>query len=349
MNWRIPAYVLVTLLSAYLTILLVPLVISFCRKRGILDQPDSRKIHTYPVPRLGGIALVVSFTLAVWLGFIANPGLWIENWVGVTGILAGGIVIFILGLFDDLKNLSPIVKLLWQIVAAMIPIMCGVRIEILNIPYYQVVSLGLWGIPASVLWVTAITNTFNLLDGLDGMAAGIGAISGLTFVVLGVVLNLPLASLLAAGVAGIAIGFLRFNFYPARIFMGDSGSLFIGYMLGVVSLYWPKSYASLVMFVPLLALGLPIIEVVTTTIRRLATGKKVYVADKRHLFHLLLDLGLSHAGVVWLFYFISLQFSIMAIGFVFGKINIILVLEIVFIIFIAIFLTRKIKTGGDNG
>lgn len=349
MNWRIPAYVLVTLLSAYLTILLVPLVISFCRKRGILDQPDSRKIHTYPVPRLGGIALVVSFTLAVWLGFIANPGLWIENWVGVTGILAGGIVIFILGLFDDLKNLSPIVKLLWQIVAAMIPIMCGVRIEILNIPYYQVVSLGLWGIPASVLWVTAITNTFNLLDGLDGMAAGIGAISGLTFVVLGVVLNLPLASLLAAGVAGIAIGFLRFNFYPARIFMGDSGSLFIGYMLGVVSLYWPKSYASLVMFVPLLALGLPIIEVVTTTIRRLATGKKVYVADKRHLFHLLLDLGLSHAGVVWLFYFISLQFSIMAIGFVFGKINIILVLEIVFIIFIAIFLTRKIKAGGDNG
>jgi len=349
LNWRIPAYVLVTLLSAYLTILLVPLVISFCRKRGILDQPDSRKIHTYPVPRLGGIALVVSFTLAVWLGFIANPGLWIENWVGVTGILAGGIVIFILGLFDDLKNLSPIVKLLWQIVAAMIPIMCGVRIEILNIPYYQVVSLGLWGIPASVLWVTAITNTFNLLDGLDGMAAGIGAISGLTFVVLGVVLNLPLASLLAAGVAGIAIGFLRFNFYPARIFMGDSGSLFIGYMLGVVSLYWPKSYASLVMFVPLLALGLPIIEVVTTTIRRLATGKKVYVADKRHLFHLLLDLGLSHAGVVWLFYFISLQFSIMAIGFVFGKINIILVLEIVFIIFIAIFLTRKIKAGGDNG
>jgi len=194
----------------------------------------------------------------------------------------------------------------------------------------------------------AITNTFNLLDGLDGMAAGIAAISGLTFVVLGAVLNLPLASLLAAGIVGICIGFLRFNFYPAQIFMGDSGSLFIGYVLGVLSLYWPKSYASLVMFVPLLALGLPIIEVVTTTLRRVLTGKKIYVADKRHLFHYLMDLGLSHTGVVLLFYLISFQFSIMAMGFVFGKIYIILVLEVVFIIFIAIFLSRRLRAGGEN-
>lgn len=241
------------------------------------------------------------------------------------------------------------VKLLWQILAALIPIFCGVRIDILNIPYYQVISLGVWGIPVSVIWIVAITNTFNLLDGLDGLAAGIGAISGLTFIVLGAVLNLPLASLLAAGIVGITIGFLRFNFYPARIFMGDSGSLFIGYILGVVSLYWPKSYASLVMFVPFLALGLPIIEVVSTTLRRLVTGKKIYIADKRHLFHYLLDLGLSHSGVVWLFYFVSFQFSVMAVGFVFGKIYIILVLEIVFIIFIAIFLSRKLKAGGENG
>jgi len=349
MNWRFPAYILVSLVAMFLTILIAPIVKSYCEKKGIMDQPDSRKIHSYPIPRLGGVALVIAFTLAVWLGFAANPGLWSENWIGVSGILFGGIVIFVMGLVDDLRDLSPIVKLGWQVIAALIPIFCGVRIEILNIPFYKVIELGVWGIPLSVLWVVAITNTFNLLDGLDGLAAGIGVISGLTFIILGTALDLPLASLLAAGIVGIGIGFLRFNRFPAQIFMGDSGSLFIGYMLGVISLYWPKSYASIVMFVPLLALGLPIIEVVTTTIRRLVTGQKIYIADKRHLFHYLLDLGISHPGVVRLFYLVSFQFSIMAVGFVFGKIYIILVLEVVFIIFIAIFLSRHLKAGGENG
>ena len=349
MNWRIPAYVLVASLSAYLTYLLIPLIKSYCHKRNFLDHPGPRKIHSNPIPRLGGVAFVISFTLAVWLGFVASPGLWYENWIGISGILAGGIVIFLLGLKDDFKEVPPIQKLLWQILAALIPVLCGIRPEFLNIPYFKVVPLGLWSIPISVLWIVAITNTFNLLDGLDGLAAGIGAISAFTFVILSIVLNLPLASLLAAGILGVTIGFLRFNYFPAQIFMGDSGSLFIGYILGVVSLYWPKSYASLVMFVPILTLGLPIIEVVTTTIRRLATGRKIYVADRRHLFHYLMEQGLSHRSVVWFFYLISFQFSIMAVGFVMGKVNIILVLEGVFIIFIAIFLSRKIRAGGGNG
>lgn len=349
MNWRIPAYILVASLSAYLTYLLIPPIKSYCIKRNLLDHPGPRKIHSDPIPHFGGVAFVISFSLAVWLGFIASPRLWSENWIGISGILAGGIVIFLLGLKDDLKAVSPVRKLFWQILAALIPVLCGVRPEFLNIPYFKVVSLGFWSIPISVLWIVVITNTFNLLDGLDGLAAGIGAISAFTFVILSIVLNLPLASLLAAGILGVTLGFLRFNYFPAQIFMGDSGSLFIGYILGVVSLLWPKSYASLVMFVPILALGLPIIEVVTTTIRRLITGRKIYIADRRHLFHYLMEQGLSHSSVVWLFYLISLQFSIMAVGFVIGKANIILVLEGIFIIFIAIFLSRKIRAGGGNG
>ena len=349
MIWRIPAYLLVSLLSAYLTFLMIPLVKAYCLKRGILDNPGPRKIHSYPIPRLGGVAFVVAFTLSVWLGFIANPNLWLDNWLGVTGILTGGVIIFVMGLADDLKNLAPVTKLAWQIIAALIPVLCGVKMDLLNIPFYKVISLGSWGIPLSVVWVVAITNTFNLLDGLDGLASGIGAIAGLTFVALGAILELPLASLLAAGILGVCLGFLRFNFYPAQIFMGDSGALFIGYVLGVISLLWPKSYASLVMFVPILALGLPIIEVVSTTFRRLFTGRKIYVADKRHLFHYLLDMGFSHSGVVLFFYMISLQFSMMAVGFVFGKIYIVLVLEVAFIIFIAIFLSRNLKAGGENG
>lgn len=349
MNWRIPVYVLVASLSAYLTYLLIPLIKSYCIKNNILDYPGPRKIHSDPVPRLGGVAFVISFSLAVWLGFVAKPELWYENWIGISGILAGGVVIFLLGLRDDFKEVPPIQKLLWQIMAALIPVLCGVRPELLNIPYFKVVSLGFWSIPISVLWIVMITNTFNLLDGLDGLAAGIGAISAFTFIILGIVLDLSLASLLAAGILGVTVGFLRFNYYPAQIFMGDSGSLFIGYILGVVSLYWPKSYASLVMFVPILALGLPIIEVMTTTIRRLITGRKIYVADRRHLFHYLMEQGLSHRSVVWLFYLIGLQFSIMAVGFVMGKANIILVLEGAFVIIISIFLSWKIRAGGRNG
>jgi UDP-GlcNAc:undecaprenyl-phosphate GlcNAc-1-phosphate transferase len=349
MNLRIPGYILVTLLAAYLTYLFIPLIKTYCAKKGLLDNPGPRKIHLVPTPRMGGVAFVVSYSLAIWLGFVADPSLWQHDWLGIAGTIMGGIVIFLLGLTDDIKGVKPPVKFLWQVVAALFPVICGVRADLLNIPYYKLVILGYWGIPLSVLWIVAITNTFNLLDGLDGLAAGVAAISALTFVILSVVLSLPIASLLAAGILGVSVAFLKYNYHPAQIFMGDSGSLFIGYILGVLSLYWPKSYASIVMFVPILALGVPLLEVLTTTFRRLVTGKKIYMADRRHLFHYLLEQGFSHKGVVWFFYLISIQFSIMAVGFVVGKANIILVLEAIFIIFIGIILSRRIKTGGGNG
>lgn len=349
MNRQIPAYFIVIILSAYLTYLFVPLVKSYCVKRGLLDKPGPRKIHAVAIPRLGGVTFMAAFTIALALGFVAAPNLLLENWKGVLGLVAGAVVIFSLGIFDDVKGISPLPKFLWQIAAALIPVLAGVRPDVINIPYYKVISLGLWSIPLSVFWVVIITNTFNLLDGLDGLAAGVGAIASITFVILSVVLDIPLASLLAAGVFGVCIGFLKYNYHPAQIFMGDTGSLFIGYVLGVLSLYWPKSYASIVMFVPLLALGLPMIEIVSTTARRLLTGKRIYIADKRHLFHFLLDQGFGHKWVVLIFYFISIQFSVMAVAFVVGKANIILVLEAIFVIFIAIFLSRKMKSGGRNG
>jgi len=349
MNRQIPAYFIVIILSGYLTYLLVPLVKAYCVRKGLLDNPGPRKIHAVAVPRLGGAAFLVAFTFSLVLGFVAAPDLWLENWKGILGLIGGGVVIFSLGIVDDLRGVAPLPKFLWQIAGALVPVLLGIRPDVLNIPYYQLVPLGFWSIPLSVFWVVVITNTFNLLDGLDGLAAGVGAIASITFVILSVVLNIPLASLFAAGIFGVCVGFLKYNYHPAGIFMGDTGSLFIGYVLGVLSLYWPKSYASIVMFVPLLALGLPVIEIVSTTARRLLTGKKIYVADKRHLFHFLLDQGFSHKWVVLFFYFVSIQFSMMAVGFVIGKANIILVLEAIFIIFIAIFLSRKIRSGGRNG
>jgi len=298
---------------------------------------------------MGGVAFVISYSLAIWLGFIADPELWRSNWLGIAGVVAGGIIIFLLGLYDDVRGVKPFPKFAVQVIAALFPVLCGIRVDVINVPFYQSVSMGYWAISLSLLWVVAITNTFNLLDGLDGLAAGIASISSFTFLFLSLVLDIPIASLLAAGILGVSVAFLKFNYHPAKIFMGDSGALFIGYILGVASLYWPKSYASLVMFVPVLALGVPVLEVLTTTFRRMLTGQKIYVADRRHLFHYLLEIGFSHQGVVWLFYLISIQFSIMAVGFVLGKVNIILVLEVVFVIFIGLILSRKLKSGGGNG
>jgi UDP-GlcNAc:undecaprenyl-phosphate GlcNAc-1-phosphate transferase len=349
LSLKIPGYILVVLVAAYLTYILVPIIKNYCFKRGLLDNPGPRKIHKEPTPRMGGVAFVVSYSLAIWLGFVGSPELWHKNWLGIAGVVVGGIIIFLLGLRDDMKSVGPITKFLWQILAAIFPVLCGVRIDIVNLPHYNLVTLGFWAIPLSVLWIVVITNTFNLLDGLDGLAAGTAAIAALTFLILSLVLKLPLASLMVAGILGISIAFLRFNYHPAQIFMGDSGSLFIGYVFGVTSLYWPKSYASIVMFVPLLALGVPVLEVITTTVRRMATGRKIYVADRRHLFHYLLELGFSQQGVVWFFYLLSIQFSVMAVGFVVGKVNIVLVLEAIFIIFIGIILSRKLKSGGGNG
>lgn len=349
MNLQIPGYFLVAMLSAYLTYIFVPIVKNYCLKHSILDNPGPRKIHKSPMPRLGGVAFMPAFLLAIWLGFISDPQLWRVERLGMMGLAGGGIVISLLGIYDDIRGIGPTGKLLWQIAAALFPVLCGIRANIFNMPFHGIIELGFWGIPLSVLWVVAIANTFNLLDGLDGMAAGIAAISGLTFVILSVVLDLALPALLAAGIFGVSLAFLKYNRYPAQIFMGDSGSLFIGYILGVLSLYWPKSYASLVMFIPLLALGVPLLEVVTTMIRRLATGQKIYIADRRHLFHYLMESGFSHQGVVWFFYFLSLQFSLMAVGFVVGRVNIILVLEVIFIILIAIILSRRIRSGGSDG
>jgi UDP-GlcNAc:undecaprenyl-phosphate/decaprenyl-phosphate GlcNAc-1-phosphate transferase len=349
LSLKIPGYILVVLVAAYLTYLLTPIIKNYCIKRGLLDMPSPRKIHNKPTPRMGGVAFVISYSLAIWLGFVGSPELWHDNWLGIAGVVAGGVIIFLLGLRDDIKGINPITKFFWQVLAALFPVICGVRAEVLNVPFHTLVSLGYFSIPLSVLWIVAITNTFNLLDGLDGLAAGIAAISASTFLALSLVLNLPLASILAAGILGISAAFLRFNYHPAQIFMGDSGSLFIGYVFGVTSLYWPKSYASIVMLVPILALGVPVLEVVTTTFRRIITGKKIYVADRRHLFHYLLELGFSQQGVVWFFYLLSIQFSVMAVGFVVGKVIIVLVLEAVFIIFIGLILSRKLKSGGGNG
>ena len=340
---EIPTYVIISILSGYLCYVFVPLIKNYCEEHDLYDMPGPRKIHNIPIPRLGGVAFFFAYFLSLIPGFLLLPDIWWGNIKTLVGIFLGGLIIFILGVVDDVRGVKPFTKLGWEIAACLVLIAFGVRLETINIPFYHLVDFGLWGIPLTLIWLVAIINTVNLIDGLDGLAAGVSAIIAITFLVLSQVMGLALPSLLAAGVIGITVAFLKYNYFPASIFMGDSGSLFLGYIFAVVSLFWPKSFATVVMFIPILALGVPILEVFTTFFRRLIAGKKIYIADKRHIFHFLLNLGVPAKVTVWLFYLVSAQFALAAFSIVGGDRNILFVLQAAFIILTAIVISRNLK------
>jgi len=345
---NIPNFIIVALISGYLCYVFIPLVIKFCHNYKLYDQPGPRKIHKTPTPRLGGSALFIAYFMGILPGFLLVPDLVKDNLITLLGIFVSSFMIFLLGVVDDLKGLKPLLKLGWQIAACLVLIGFGVKLEIINIPFYKVVETGLWGIPLTVIWLVTITNTINLIDGLDGLASGVSAIVAISFLTLSLILGLELPSLLAAGIIGISLAFLKYNYSPAVIFMGDSGSLFLGFMFAVISLFWPKSFATVVMLVPILALGVPIIEVVTTFFRRLLTGKKVYIADRKHIFHYLLDLGVPAKVTVWIFYFVSAQLALAAYLVVGGNLNIFIVLQFVFIIFVVLMISKNLKPGSNK-
>jgi UDP-GlcNAc:undecaprenyl-phosphate GlcNAc-1-phosphate transferase len=300
-NWP---YV-VTLLIAWLTAdLLVPVVCRFAHKVGKVDKPGTRKIHTAPIPRMGGIAICLGFFLSL-LGieylhpgyFSLLPGEW-------KGMMLGGIMIFMLGLTDDLLDIPAKVKLAGQIVAAATAFWFGVKLSFISNPMGGLFLFPEWlSFILTVFWLVGITNTINLIDGLDGLAGGVSTIAGLTLFMLALERNQGLSALVAIALVGGTIGFLRYNFNPAKIFMGDCGSLFLGFMLGSLSLTGAmKVAATVAVFLPILILGIPIFDTAFAIVRRLATGKPIFQADRGHLHHRLLNIGLSQRRAVLLIY-----------------------------------------------
>lgn len=339
----IPSYIIISILTGYLCYLFVPIVKKYCEEHNLYDMPGPRKMHNRPTPRLGGIALFAAYFLGLVPGFLLFPDLWWSNLKTLTGIFCGGSIIFTLGLIDDLRGVRPLWKLFWQVITCLVLVAFDIRLQFINIPFYQIYDFGYWGIPLTVIWLVLIFNTINLIDGLDGLASGVSAIIGVSFLVLSLMMGLPLPSFLAAGVIGITIAFLKFNYFPAKIFMGDSGALFLGYIFGVISLFWPKSFATVVMFVPIVALGVPLIEIVTTFLRRLVTGQKFYIADRKHIFHLLLDIGIPPRITVWIFYLACMQLAITTFAIVGTERNILFVLQVLLIIFTAVVVSKKIR------
>jgi len=284
-------------------------------EHDLLDYPDERKIHKRPVPRLGGVGIFLSIVISLLVVILIDNSLIREIKPQVLSIVLGGLVMVGLGIYDDLRTVKPKVKVLFQMFASALLVLTGLRITLFHIPFYGTIQLGWVSYPLTLTWFLVIINAINLVDGLDGLAAGVSAIASISLLVVGYMFRVDIVLLIAASILGSCLGFLKYNHFPASIFMGDSGSLFLGYLFALLAVICPiKSYTSMALLVPLLALGVPLIEITISFFRRLLYGQKLYLADKRHIFHFLMEKGFSHRDTVWLFYLLSAIFCIMIVG-----------------------------------
>lgn len=315
------------------TALFTPLSILLAKKYDVMDYPRARKVHRQPLPRWGGIGIYAGCVAAVGILILFSADLRAllafknnELLRQLTGIAIGGTLVFALGLIDDKKSVQALTKLLTQIIAAYIAMDYGVRMTGLTLPfggsYYQFPIM--LGQILTVFWIIGFMNTINLADGLDGMAAGIVAIASGTFFVVALLQHdtpilllskqLTLAAILAAVLTGACLGFLIFNFNPAKVFMGDSGALFLGFMLASVCVVGTlKSTAVMAIFIPITVVALPILDVALALFRRMRQGTGLMTPDKDHIHHRLLRYGWTHREVVLLMYIFSLILSIGAI------------------------------------
>jgi UDP-GlcNAc:undecaprenyl-phosphate/decaprenyl-phosphate GlcNAc-1-phosphate transferase len=284
-------------LALAVVLLLTPGVGRFARILGVVDEPgETRRLHVRPVPRLGGIALLLGIFVPA-LAFLPLDGPY-------RGILLGAAVATTVGSIDDFRGLPWWGKLAGQLAAAAIAIGFGVNVDRFTFPGFGSQELPDWfSGPATLVWIVAIMNMVNFLDGMDGLAAGICAIAGSTFAVIGLSLGSPDAALLAAIVAGACFGFLHHNFYPARIFMGDSGALLLGFLLATLAVEGLVKTAALATLVlPLIVLAIPIIDTSFVFAKRVKYGRPLYEADKTHLHHRFLNIGFSQARAVTYMY-----------------------------------------------
>ena len=291
------------LLALIVSFLATPLVRRLAFKIGAVDVPrDSRRMHDHPIPRLGG--------LAIFLGFLVSVLAYAEIDIEMQGILIGAVIIVVLGIADDIHSLPAKFKFVVQIIAALCAALHGVAIEVINNPNIfsdnEYWVLGGWGIPISVIWIVAITNAVNFIDGLDGLADGISTIGALTMLILALILGEHEISLVCGALVGACVGFLPYNLNPARIFMGDTGSTFLGFILACVSIQGLFKYYAVISFlVPFIILGLPIFDTASAIIRRLLKGQSPMVADRSHIHHKLIDMGLNQKQAVSTLYIVS--------------------------------------------
>ena len=310
-----PIYIWAFAVALIVSMLIMPAVIFFAEKTGAMDAPNARKVHKKPIPRIGGLGIYAGFMAAI-IFFAAHANLDSEMIRETVGLVLSGSLIVALGLVDDYKNLPAKLKLLGQIGAAAVLVLgFDVRIDFVTDPFGDYIYLEWFAIPATMFWLVGLTNTVNLIDGLDGLAAGVAAIASFTILLIALEQNFILVAVMTAAIAGAAVGFLKYNFHPAKIFMGDTGSMFLGFMLAGISVTGAvKSVATIALIVPIFALGLPILDTTFAIVRRLRGGVPIFKPDKGHLHHRLLSVGFTQCQAVLLMYVISALFGLSAIA-----------------------------------
>lgn len=312
-------YILAFVTAALFSFILTPVAKKLAWKVGAIDVPkDDRRVHKTPIPRMGGLAIYIA-TVLTMLIYVINGHIPMDKSMVV--VFIGATIIVVTGMIDDIKPMSAKVKLAAQILAALVLVAGGIKIEFFTNPFvsgYNVTSLGIFSIPITVIWIVGITNTLNLIDGLDGLAAGVGAIASLSlfFVAtnfVGVSSIYLVVMFMAVILSGAAIGFLPYNFNPAKIFMGDTGSLFLGYMFAVMSVKGVmKGFTTVSFVLPIVILGLPIFDTAFAIVRRKLKGQPIMQADKGHVHHRFLRIGYTQKQTVLTMYLICCGLGLIA-------------------------------------
>jgi len=312
------SYVVACLVSLVLSVIVTPIVRRFALRIGAVSTPGGRHLHGRTIPRLGGIGLAFAWAVpVVALAFRDEMVLRAVSgrWLQIATVVGGGAAICVVGALDDVRGLRSLYKLAAQVFVAIFAFACGFQIQAIQLPLFGTLEMGVFALPVTVCWIVGVTNAVNLIDGLDGLAAGVTFFAAFTSFVIASISGSVFVALTMASLMGALIGFLFFNFNPARIFMGDSGSYFLGFVLATTALasggLQQKASTAVSLLVPVLALGVPIFDTLFSMFRRVLERRPIFSADRGHVHHRLLDIGLTHRRAVIFLYGIS---SLLAAG-----------------------------------
>ncbi|WP_025717589.1 glycosyltransferase family 4 protein [Paenibacillus sp. 1-18] len=311
-------YIIGFVMALGLALLLTPLVKKFAVKVGAVDVPNARKVHTRIMPRLGGLGIFLAFLLSLLaiLPLVPDGMLSSRDINFIAAFLIGGTLITLIGALDDRFDLNAKLKFLAQIaVACMVVFAFDIRVDFVNVPFQDAYSsLESWiSIPLTIFWIVGVTNAINLIDGLDGLAAGVSGIAIGTIFVMSLLMGNYMVAMLCLVLLGSIVGFLFFNFHPAKIFMGDTGSLFLGFCLAMLSMLGFKQIAIVSFITPLIIIGVPLSDTFFAIVRRKLQKKPIFSPDKGHLHHCLRELGFSHRQTVLIIYCIAAFFGVLAV------------------------------------
>lgn len=338
-------YFIALVVSFMITYFLVPLNIKLSKRSNLVDKPHKRGIHKKSIPLAGGLSFGISIIILQIIFYLYSrllvPNL--EIALNMLKLATGGILILILGFLDDKKKFTAKYKLLIQILIVSFMYLLGFKMTLLTNPFGMDIELGILSYPMTMLWFIIVINSFNLIDGLDGLASGVAAITMLVLFSVGLAYKNDFVASTTIIMFGAMVAFLKYNFFPARIFMGDTGSLFIGYNIAAISIAGTQQYkgiTAITLLIPIIVLIIPLVDTILAIFRRMKRNVNIFEADKDHIHHKLLEIGFTQKSIALTSYFITFLFGLIALGFSFTskKVLFVLLILISFILIVIVYL-----------